>query len=119
MSVGTAAAVPGDTAPGAAFELRRSSLGHFEAHGTLTFANARRVWEEGLAALRADPARTLEVDCAGITQADSAGLVVLLDWLAAARHAGRTLVYRYLPDPLLSLAAISDVKELLIGGFTP
>jgi phospholipid transport system transporter-binding protein len=100
------------------FELRRRSPGRFEARGVLTFASARHAWEEGREALCSeDPAAAIEVDCAGVTAADSAGLVVLLDWLTAAACRGRTLSYRRLPASLLSLAAISDLDELLVQGF--
>lgn len=116
----TAAAMPRDSAAaGAAFELRRRAPGRFEARGALTFASARQAWEEGLAALQADPAKTIEVECAGVTHADSAGLMVLLDWLAAAKRHGRSITYRYLPNSLRSLAAISDLEKVLTQGFPP
>jgi phospholipid transport system transporter-binding protein len=112
--------VPRDSAAaGAAFELRRRAPGRFEARGILTFVTARQAWEEGLAALQEDPARVIEVECAGVTHADSAGLVVLVDWLAAAKRSGRTITYRYLPNTLRSLAAISDLEKLLTQGFPP
>ena len=100
-------------ADGGAFELQRRAPGRFAARGVLTFASARGAWEEGLAALRADTSRTIEVECAGVTCADSAGLAVLLDWLGAAKRGGRSITYRYLPHSLRSLAAISDLEKLL------
>lgn len=115
MSATSAAAMPRDTG-GAGFELRAVSAGRYEARGSITFATARAVWEQGRKLLKADPSQAVEIDCAGITHADSAGLVVLLDWLADARRAGRTLSYHYLPESLLSLAAISDLHELLFNG---
>jgi phospholipid transport system transporter-binding protein len=114
-----AARARGGPAAGAAFELLRRSPGRFEARGALTFPTARRAWEEGMAALQADASGILEVDCAGVTVADSAGLVVLLDWLAVAGRGGRRLTYRYLPASLRSLAAISDLDEVLAHGFPP
>ena len=119
MSSTTAVAVPRDSAGGGAFELHRRGPGRFEARGALTFASARLAWEEGLVALRADPSKTIEVECAGVTHADSAGLAVLLDWLAAAKRGGRRITYRYLPNSLRSLAAISDLEKLLTQGFHP
>jgi phospholipid transport system transporter-binding protein len=58
----------------------------------------------------------LEIDCGGITLSDSAGLAVLLEWLGAARRAGRSLRYTKLPAGLAALAHISDVQELLERG---
>jgi len=114
VSAATAAPIPGDSAAGGgAFELQRRAPGRFAARGVLTFASARGAWEEGLAALQEDPSKSIEVECAGVTHADSAGLMVLLDWLGAARRRGRSITYRYLPNSLRSLAAISDLEKLL------
>lgn len=115
MSAAPAATVSGGAAGAAPFEIRAEAPGRFAARGLLTFATARRAWELGLATLRATHQAELEVDCSGITAADSAGLAVLLDWLAAVRREGRSLRYRHLPGSLLSIAAISDVSELLQG----
>jgi phospholipid transport system transporter-binding protein len=99
-----------------AFEIQAGSGGSFFARGLLTFATAREAWERGLAALHTTSAGALTVDCSGITVADSAGLAVLLDWLAALKREGRQLRYRHLPDSLLAIAAISDLAELLRNG---
>ena len=52
----------------------------------------------------------------GIGVTDSAGLAVLLDWLAAAKRAGRSLHFLGLPQDLAALARISDVEQLLTRG---
>ncbi len=89
--------------------------GGFALHGPLTFATARRARETLLRALESGQGG-LVIDCAGITRSDSAGLAVLLDGLAAARRRGRSLRLLQLPEGVLSLAAISDVRELLQQG---
>ncbi|TLZ49409.1 MAG: STAS domain-containing protein, partial [Gammaproteobacteria bacterium] len=80
------------------------------------FATARRAHQEGLASLASANGRELEIDCAGITSSDSAGLAVLLDWLAAVKRAGGGLRYRRLPSGLVALSRIGEVEELLEGG---
>ncbi len=99
----------------ASFEICAASTGRLTASGALTFATARRARAQGLDALR-NASGGLIIDCAAISQVDSAGLAVLLDWLAAARHAGRSLRYEQLPEGLLGLARISAVDELLLKG---
>lgn len=84
--------------------------------GPLTFATAAEVHARGLAALGAEPGQRIEMDCSGISAADSAGLAVLIDWLASAAGAGRRLHYRALPEGLLALARISEVDALLQDG---
>ncbi len=100
----------------ASFEVSAGADGRSQLRGSLTFSTARRAREEGLAKFRDCGARACEVDCAGITASDSAGLTVLLDWLALAKHDGRSLRYMGLPDGLLALAKISGVEELLQKG---
>ena len=101
---------------GGTFELVASANGPFAARGPLTFATARAAREQGLRSLASAAGRELEVDCAGITASDSAGLAVLLDWLGAMKRAGRALRYTHLPEGLLALGRISEVEELLERG---
>lgn len=100
----------------AAVELTETSAGQFAARGPFTFATARLAREHGLEVLGATAAKDIHVDCAGISSSDSAGMTVLLDWLAFAKCSGRSLHYANLPDQVEALAHISDVLELLQKG---
>ena len=111
-----AAGVAGGTAVPAAFEIVVTSPGRFAARGALNFANARSARSEGLHALRTSSARDLEVDCSGIAHSDSAGLAVLLDWMAIMKREGRPLCFANLPPGLLAVARISGVEEMLQKG---
>ena len=102
-------------AQGEAFELSPGSAGRAEARGPLVFATARRAREAGLAVLSAGT-DALVIECGSLGQTDSAGLAVLLDWLAEARRAGRPLRFESLPEDLLRLARISAVDGLLQQG---
>ena len=98
------------------FEITAGADGRAYVTGSLTFATARRAREQGLEKFRTCTARACEVDCSGITASDSAGLTVLLDWLAMAKHEGRSLRFVNLPAGLLAIAKISEVAELLQTG---
>jgi phospholipid transport system transporter-binding protein len=100
----------------AGFEIGAGADGRSHIRGSLTFATARRAQAEGLQKFRDCGARACEVDCSGITASDSAGLTVLLDWLALAKRDGRSLRYVSLPEGLLAIARISGVEELLQKG---
>jgi phospholipid transport system transporter-binding protein len=104
------------TSAAAVVELQESSPGKFAARGPLTFATARGARESGLAVFGAGNSRELEVDCSGITSSDSAGMTVLLDWLAIAKRAGRSMHFASLPKQVQALARISDVLEFLEKG---
>jgi phospholipid transport system transporter-binding protein len=107
--------VPAPTSAAAPFELRRSER-QLTLAGVLTFASAERARQLGMEALAAAPAGDVEIDCAGLTQADSAGLSVLIDWLGLARRGQRRLRYRQLPAGINALARISEVQGLLERG---
>jgi ABC-type transporter Mla MlaB component len=84
--------------------------------GALTFATARRASEAGLRAMSASAARRLEIDCAAVTAADSAGLAVCLVWLARAQRDGRELRFANLPASVRALARISDLEPVIERG---
>jgi phospholipid transport system transporter-binding protein len=113
---GSEPGVAGGAAVPATFEIVVTSPGRFAARGALNFANARRARSEGLNALRTSSARDLEVDCSGISHSDSAGLAVLLDWMAIMKREGRPLCFAGLPPGLLAVARISGVEEMLQKG---
>ncbi|HEY6515161.1 MAG TPA: STAS domain-containing protein [Steroidobacteraceae bacterium] len=98
------------------FEVVTAAPGRFALRGLLTFANARGARSEGLHALRTSSASDLEMDCAGITHSDSAGLAVMLDWMAIMKREGRPLRFVNLPQGLLAVARISGVEEMLQKG---
>ncbi|MFP4132090.1 MAG: STAS domain-containing protein [Thiohalospira sp.] len=54
-----------------------------------------------------------EVDLGGVTRADSAGLALLLDWLAGARRSAIPLEFHHLPAQLDAIARVSGIVEVL------
>jgi phospholipid transport system transporter-binding protein len=89
------------------------SPGRVTVTGELTFATARVARQEGEKLFDASGADRFVVDCAGVTRADSAGLAVLLDWLAWGRRKSRSVSLENLPASLVAIAKISEVDELL------
>lgn len=87
-----------------------SSPGRIAVAGPLTFATARHARSEGLAAIASAGTGELEVDCGAVTESDSAGLAVLLDWLGAARHRSLAVRFVKLPQRLIALAQISEIE---------
>lgn len=90
--------------------------GKVKVRGALTFATARRAREAGSKLLAAPGTLALEVDCSAVTASDSAGLAVLLDWLALAKRHGRAIRFTELPAPIRAVADLSDVESLLSQG---
>lgn len=89
------------------------SSGRVVVTGELTFATAREARQVGILVLESSQAQRILVDCAAVSRADSAGLAVLLDWLAWGRRRSRPLTLQNLPASLLAIARISEVDGLL------
>jgi phospholipid transport system transporter-binding protein len=87
--------------------------GRIVVTGELTFATARDARQLGTLVLESSRAERLVIDCAAVTRADSAGLAVLLDWLAWARRKSRVIEFQNLPQSLVAIARISEVDGLL------
>jgi len=91
--------------------LTERAAGRYALEGELGFRTVTRLDREARRAF-ADQ-RELEVDLAGVTRCDSAALALLLEWVGRAHRAGVALRFRNLPSALLSIAAISEVEDLL------
>jgi phospholipid transport system transporter-binding protein len=87
--------------------------GRITVTGELTFASARDARQLGVLVLEGSRADRIVIDCGGVTRADSAGLAVLLDWLAWGRRKSRTITLENLPPSLVAIARISEVDGLL------
>jgi phospholipid transport system transporter-binding protein len=93
--------------------------GRCEVRGALTFASARRAYDAGVKAFGASSVEAIEVDCGAVRAADSAGLAVLLAWLAWAHKSGRRLTFVNLPEAITAVARISEVEGLLAQPSAP
>ncbi len=92
--------------------------GVYRLEAALTFATVPLLRVPGMARIAA-AAGPIEFDLQHVAVADSAGLALLVDWLADARVQGRTLRYGQVPEVLRALARLSDVESLLAGDPAP
>lgn len=99
------------------YEFKGGEGGLFRLSGCFGFETANEVLERGDAAFRAHP--SVELDLSGVSDADSAGLAVLLTWIDRARRRGHVLRYTALPPQLVAIARISEVEPLLDAAAPP
>ncbi|MCQ4164739.1 STAS domain-containing protein [Tahibacter harae] len=93
-----------------AFAVTAPAPDRLAATGAFTFATAAAA----LAALRQRmPRGAASLDLAGVVQADSAGLAVLLALAGDARRSGATLQIVNAPESLRALAHLAEVDGLL------
>jgi phospholipid transport system transporter-binding protein len=95
----------------AKFAIEPAGDGRLVATGELSFETAARALGQGEAHLKRGGSWV--VDLAGIKSGDSAGLAVLIEWLATARASGAAVRYERVPGQMLAIARISDIDELL------
>jgi phospholipid transport system transporter-binding protein len=78
--------------------------------GAVTLADVTRWRESGLQAIDRDG---IVIDLAGVEDADSSALSLLLEWQRAAKARGFRLTYTGLPANLRSLAEVYGILDLL------
>jgi phospholipid transport system transporter-binding protein len=97
------------------FELSATSTpGRLEARGAMSYESAARALQTGLELM--PHGQPCTVDLSRVTEADSAGLAVLVEWLATARKRGTAIHYEGIPAQILAVARISDLEDLLTDG---
>lgn len=94
------------------FQIAAAGPARLEARGELGFGTAAEALKAGLALLGSG---AWVVDLAGVTSADSAGLAVLVEWLAAVNERGGTLRFESVPEQLVAIARISELDGLLFA----
>jgi len=78
--------------------------------GSITLADVTRWRAEGLALIDRDG---LVVDLAGVEEADTSALSLLLEWHREARARGYHVRYENMPENMTSLANVYGVQELI------
>lgn len=86
--------------------------GRYRLAAPLTFATVPALQARGTALIQ-QGGGALVIDLSGISTADSAGLALLVDWLAEARARGGSLRYEQIPETLHALARLSEVDTLI------
>lgn len=91
--------------------------GRFRLDGELDARTVIELFKQGPA--RFSGLKDVEVDLAGVSGSDSAGLALLIEWLRAGRRNGQRIRFVNIPSQLAALARISEVDALLEGAQSP
>ena len=79
--------------------------------GPLNFTTATTALSEVEALIRQNP--SLEIDLSGVTECNSVGLALLIEWLAIARREKHLVTFNQIPDSLRQLAGVCQVDGLI------
>jgi phospholipid transport system transporter-binding protein len=96
----------------ATFEVQEENRSR--VNGSLHFTTVAALLQPGTEAIGSGHAAV--VDLAGVSDSDSAGLALLIEWLSVAKAGSRGLKYENIPAQLHQLARLSEVDELLTAG---
>lgn len=88
--------------------------GKFALSGHMGFQTAGRILRESEAMF--EHHTLLEVDLSGVTQTDSAGLALLLEWITWANHTVREIRFTGMPAKIDAIAKTTEVDHLLTRG---
>jgi len=86
--------------------------GTYRVHGELTVVTVPRLCRQPLAAEWPEGA-TITIDLSAVTRSDSAGMVLLVEWLRLARQRRVSLRLAGLPEQMREIARISDLLPIL------
>jgi phospholipid transport system transporter-binding protein len=94
----------------ASFETQEG--GRSRVLGSLDFETVANLLPVGSAAITSGDAAV--IDLSGVTESDSSGLALLIEWMSVAKEGGLSLRYDNMPPQLQQLARLSEVDALLI-----
>lgn len=96
---------------GGSATIEAAGEGRFIVTGVLNASTVKAVLERAHSLFPTSGA--WEVDLAGVTQGDSAGLALLIEWKRQSHQRSQSLGFVNIPTQIAALARISDVEELL------
>jgi phospholipid transport system transporter-binding protein len=94
-------------------QLAERGEGRCVLSGAVTLETAPWLWDQLRAGSLLTSARSAELS--GVTDADSAGLALLVTWRASCKAAGADLHFENAPERLMALARLTDAQALLQG----
>lgn len=96
------------------YELVDKGGGKFSLNGRMTFGTADQILRESEHLF--EEHTRIEVSLAGVTDTDSAGLALLLEWITWANHTVREITFTDVPDKINAIAKVTEVDSLLTKG---
>ncbi len=96
-------------------QIIRAEDNSFRVSGELVYATVPDLLEKGRSVL--GEVGDVVIDLGGVTRVDSAALALMLEWMSQCHARGRGIRFRNVPQDVVAIADLSNVKELLpLGG---
>ena len=96
------------------FEISDNGDGHFYLKGEMTFQSAGQLLDASEELF--EKHTRIEMDLGGVTETDSAGLALMLEWITWANHTVREIRFINVPEKIDAIAKTTEVDHLLKRG---
>ena len=96
------------------YQLVDEGGGKFSLEGEMTFETVTDILRESEELF--EKHTRIEVSLRGVTEADSAGLALLLEWITWANHTVREISFTDVPERIEAIAKVTEVDSLLTKG---
>ena len=93
--------------------IERQDTRSYGVHGAMTFESVTELWKQGDAMFTDNT--VVQIDLAGVTRTDSAGLALLVEWLREASRQGGRIEFLNLPPQVRALAGAANLERTLAG----
>jgi len=94
-----------------AIRFERKDNGRYLLTGVLSFETIGELTEK-MDELTAGSKEVL-LDLAGVTKADSSGIVMLVEWMRIAKTSGKKVAFTNIPPQMMDIARVSDLDGIL------
>ena len=84
----------------------------YQIIGELNMATVPQL-QQDMAGLFKTANDSLVIDLAEVSRSDSAGLALLLEWLAQAKHNNTSITFQNLPEQMQAIIKVSGLDELI------
>jgi phospholipid transport system transporter-binding protein len=85
--------------------------GRFSVSGSLNGAAASSILKQSQELFQGQS--QIEIDFTGVSESDSAGLALLIEWLRSSKQHDQRLRFANIPAQISALARISEVEDML------
>jgi phospholipid transport system transporter-binding protein len=94
-------------------QVERDGAFSFHVEGDMTFSNVVDLLQRSNELF--SRVQELEVDLSRVDHADSAGLALVLEWMARAAERNARIAFTGVPESMVSIARLCQVESLLEG----
>ena len=91
--------------------MQMDANGTIKVAGELTFATVNQIWQQSKALLQ--KATTIQLNLQNVTQSDSAGVALLIEWAREAQRQKKSIRFLQVPQQMRAIVRVSGLEKVL------